>query len=152
MAIVVCPNRYRSNDEPCPSFPGSMYRRSSVLADSRRDATTREIVTAVRRILLRDSWRFSSGRNCFPSRAERKMTKTRRLRSRGYMRGSVYESGAVGRSGWVHEGRGGLWGFVVGRSRNYTVTREQKSERFVRPSRNFMAPRAGPRGARFNIN
>lgn len=133
MAIVVRPNRYRSNDEPCPSFPGSMYRRSSVLADSRRDATTREIVTVVRRILLRDSWRFSSGRNCFPSRTERKMTKTGRLRSCGYIRGSVYESGAVGRSGWVHQGARRIMG-ICGRQVAKLYRDARTKERTVRTS------------------
>lgn len=97
--------------------------------------------------------RFSSGRNgyhvflhaysipLFPPLLSRddfsggeKMRETRRCgRSVGYTR--VQERGECAQPVGVstHEGRGGLWGFAVGRSRNYTVKRGTKG-RTVRTS------------------
>lgn len=70
---------------------------------------------------------------------------------------SVYEKSAQHKSAGVstHEGRCGLWGFAVGRSRNYTVKRGTKG-RTVRTSVEKFYGAACARGwgarVRFNIN
>lgn len=78
----------------------------------------------------------------------RKMRKTRSCV--GYTAGFSVHS-AQHRSAGVstHEGRGGLWGFAVGRSRNYTVKRGTKG-RTVRTSveKFYGAARARGWGAR----
>lgn len=84
-----------------------------------------------------------------------KMRETRRCgRSVGYTR--VQES-VHSRSGWVHTKGAADYGDLRSAGREIIPwSGEQKGERFVRPSRNFMAPRVqrvgGDARVRFNIN
>lgn len=152
--------------------------RSSARADIDPNLDVSSVFSRKRGGCRAASWPwFSSARNSyhvciyiyifpdvlFPSLLSRprffERRKMRKTRSRvGYTAVfSVYEKSAQHKSAGVstHEGRCGLWGFAVGRSRNYTVKRGTKG-RTVRTSVEKFYGAACARGwgarVRFNIN
>lgn len=106
------------------------------------------------RILFRCSPPFSRG-TIF--RAAKKWEKHGVAVGRSDTRGFSREESVHSRSGWVHTKGAADYGDLRSAGREIIPwSGEQKGERFVRPSRNFMAPRVqrvgGDARVRFNIN